>query len=147
MGVRYIRGEISIEPGRFLPLLFQSGGPEDQRRLDENSQYLTKLANRESVQLLEPDAPVPPSATALVGEMEIFVPMAGLIDKDAELARLDKELGKLNKELGRLKGKLSNEKFIANAPEDVVAKERQKQSDVESAISRLEEQKEKIAAL
>ena len=79
--------------------------------------------------------------------MEILVPMAGVIDKKAELARLDKELAKLNKERGRLNGKLSNEKFIANAPDDVVAKERQKLSEVESALSRLEEQKAKIMAL
>jgi len=147
MGVRNIRGEINISPAKLLPLLFQNGGPEDQRRLNENAQYLTKLAKLESVQWLEPDAPVPPSATALVGEMEIFVPMAGLIDKEAELARLDKELGKLSKELGRLKGKLSNDKFVANAPDDVVAKERQKLSEAESALTRLEEQKEKITAL
>jgi valyl-tRNA synthetase len=147
MGVRNIRGEINISPGKLLPLLFQNGGPEDQRRLNENAQYLTKLANLESVQWLDADAPVPPSATALVGEMEIFVPMAGVIDKDAELARLNKELGKLNKEIGRLKGKLSNEKFIANAPDDVIAKERQKLSEAESAVARLEEQKAKIIAL
>ena len=147
MGVRNIRGEINISPGKLLPVLFQNGGPEDQRRLNENAQYLTKLANLESVQWLDADAPVPPSATALVGEMEILVPMAGVIDKAAELARLDKELGKLNKERGRLKGKLSNEKFIANAPDDVVAKERQKLIEIESAIARLEEQKEKITAL
>ncbi|MDF1832276.1 MAG: valine--tRNA ligase, partial [Porticoccaceae bacterium] len=147
MGVRNIRGEINISPGKLLPLLFKNGGAEDQRRLTENGQYLTKLANLESAQWLDANAPVPPSATALVGNMEILVPMAGVIDREAELARLNKELGKLNKERGRLNGKLSNEKFISNAPDDVVAKERQKLSEVESALSRLEEQKAKIMAL
>ncbi|OUS04612.1 valine--tRNA ligase, partial [Gammaproteobacteria bacterium 54_18_T64] len=147
IGVRNIRGEINISPGKLLPVLLQNGNAEDQRRLEENAPYLTKLANLESVQWLDAGATAPPSATALVGEMEIFVPMAGIIDKEAELARLDKEIGKLKKELGRLKGKLSNDKFTANAPDDVVAKERQKLSDAESALSRLEEQKEKILAL
>ncbi len=147
IGVRNIRGEINISPGKLLPVLLQNGNAEDQRRLEENTPYLIKLANLESVQWLDADATVPPSATALVGEMEIFVPMAGIIDKEAELVRLDKEIGKLKKEIGRLKGKLSNDKFIANAPDDVVAKERQKLSDGESALSRLEEQKEKILAL
>ena len=147
IGVRNIRGEINISPGKPLPLLFQNGTAEDQRRLSENAQYLTKLANLESVQWLNKDDEAPPSATALVGEMEILVPMAGVIDKEAELARLDKELGKLTKELGRLRGKLSNQKFIANAPDAVVEKERQKLSDAESALSRLELQRQNISEL
>jgi len=147
IGVRNIRGEINISPGKPLPLLFQNGTAEDQRRLSENAQYLTKLANLESVQWLNKDDEAPPSATALVGEMEILVPMAGVIDKEAELARLDKELGKLTKELGRLRGKLSNQKFIANAPDAVVEKERQKLSDAESALSRLELQRKNISEL
>ena len=83
----------------------------------------------------------------LVGEMQILIPLAGLIDKDAELARLDKEIAKLAKETGRLSGKLSNKKFLENAPADVVDKEQQKLADAESAKQRLEAQRHELNEL
>jgi len=79
--------------------------------------------------------------------MEVLVPMAGLIDKDAEVSRLNKEIEKLDKDIGRIEGKLSNQKFVANAPEAVVAKEREKIAGFKSAQDKLIEQREKIAAL
>ena len=73
--------------------------------------------------------------------------MAGLIDKDAELARLDKQIDQLTKETQRLNGKLSNEKFVGKAPEAVVAKEREKLADAEGSLAQLKEQRERIAAM
>ncbi|HBA33379.1 MAG TPA: hypothetical protein DCZ12_04505, partial [Gammaproteobacteria bacterium] len=70
--------------------------------------------------------------TALVGDLEILIPLAGLIDKDAELARLQKEMDKLDKDAGRIQNKLANENFVARAPEAVVEKERQKLAEVHS---------------
>ncbi len=87
------------------------------------------------------------SAVQLVGEMQVLVPMAGLINKDAELARLKKEMDKLEKESGRLAGKLSNDKFVANAPEAVVAKEREKLAELKASLGQLTEQYGKIEAL
>ena len=89
----------------------------------------------------------PLSATALVGEMEVLVPMAGLIDKDAELKRLDKELDRLQKEIGRLEGKLGNEKFTAKAPADVVEKEKEKLRDAQGSLKRLSDQRADIEAM
>ena len=147
IGIRNIRGEMNIAPGKLLPVFFQHGSADDERRLNDNRQFLTKLANLESITWLEVQEQAPLSATALAGDMEIRVPMAGLIDKAAEQARLEKEIDKLNKELQRLRGKLSNEKFVSNAPEDVVNKEKTKLADAESALGKLEQQQAAIAAL
>ena len=72
----------------------------------------------------------PMAATALVGDMQVLVPMAGLIDKDAELARLDKEIQRLQGEVQRVGGKLANEGFVAKAPAEVLDKERDRKSVV-----------------
>jgi valyl-tRNA synthetase len=82
----------------------------------------------------------PANALALVGELKVMVPLAGLIDLDAERARLDKEIARREQELERLAGKLGNPSFVDKAPEAVVAKERQKQSEAESALATLKAQ-------
>jgi len=147
VGIRTIRGEMNIAPGKPLPIYFKNGGDEDRRRLEGNRQFLAKLANLDTIHWLNAGDEAPMSATALVGDMEILVPMAGLIDKDAELGRLKKELDKLDRELQRVRGKLNNEKFVGKAPADVVAKERDKLKDMEAALGKLQQQQQAIAAL
>jgi valyl-tRNA synthetase len=146
-GVRNIRGEMGISPAKELHILINNGSGNDQERLNANRNFLMKLASLEKITWLEVGDEAPMSATQLVGEMEVLVPMAGLIDKDAELARLDKEIDKLDKDVARIEGKLSNQKFVANAPEAVVAKEREKISQFSAAQEKLTEQRGKIAAL
>ena len=145
--VRNIRGEMKISPSTDLDLLFANGNDEDQRRLNANATFLKKLAKLQSITWLNAGDDKPMSATQLVGNMEVLVPMAGLIDKDAELARLQKEIDRLQSEVDRVEKKLSNEKFVANAPEAVVAKERAKADDALKAKSQLEEQYRNIEAL
>jgi valyl-tRNA synthetase len=87
------------------------------------------------------------SATALIGEMELLIPMAGLIDKDAELARLQKALDKVSADLGRVQGKLSNEKFVGKAPAAVIDKEKAKLAEFEVTKAKLEKQKAEIESL
>jgi valyl-tRNA synthetase len=123
------------------------GDAEDKRRLDENRQFLSKLASLESITWLEDPAAAPLCATALAGDLEILVPMAGLIDVDAELARLDREIDKISIEVKKLSGKLSNAKFVDNAPDEVVAKERQKLEDFEGSVSQLQEKRSAIAEM
>ncbi len=147
VGVRNIRGEMNISPAKAIPLYFQNGNNEDQRRLQDNETFLKKLASIESTTWLNAGDEAPMSATGLVGEMEILVPMAGLIDKDAELARLNKEIDKLNKDVQRIEGKLGNAKFVDKAPAEVVQKEKDKLTDMASALSKLQEQAGKIAEL
>ncbi len=146
-GVRNIRGEMNISPGKALPVLFRNGSEEDRQRLRDNRQFLTRLASLESITWLESAEEAPMSATSLVGDMEILVPMAGVIDKDAETARLGKEIDKLKKDLGRVEGKLNNPSFVDKAPGAVVEKEKAKMVDMRGALSKLEEQLGKINAL
>ena len=147
VGVRNIRGEMNISPATALNVFFTRGDDNDQRRIDENHQFLSKLANLESITWLDDPSKAPLSATALAGELEILVPMAGLIDISAELARLDREIDKISLEAKKLSGKLGNEKFLSNAPTEVVAKERQKLTDFESSLSQLKQKRSSIAEL
>lgn len=147
IGIRNIRGEMNISPGKMLPVYFYNGSPQDKQRLENNQQFLSKLAKLDSVTWLNHGEEAPMSATALVGDMEILVPMAGLIDKDAELARLNKEAEKLQKELMKVKGKLNNEKFVSKAPEEVVAKEKSRLEEMETTLSKLNQQQLSISEL
>ena len=144
VGVRNIRGEMNIPPGKELTVLMKNGGDEDQRRLTQNAPFLRKLAKLDEVTWLDTTEEAPVAATALVGELEILVPMAGLIDTEAELARLAKETEKLEKDLKRLQGKLGNSSFIDKAPAEVVEKERDKMQAQEQALQKLKEQEQRI---
>ena len=147
IGVRNVRGEMNISPAKDLPIYMARGDATAKRRLEENRQFLSKLANLESITWLDDPADAPLSATALAGDLEILVPMAGLIDVDAELARLDREIDKIGIEAKKLTGKLSNPKFADNAPAEVVAKERQKLEDFEGSLSQLQEKRSAIAEM
>ncbi len=147
LGTRNIRGEMNIGPGKPLPLFLKNVSAEDQRRLTENEVLLKKLAKLESITVLAAGEEAPLSATALVGEMEVLVPMAGLIDKGAELARLDKEIQRLQGEVQRVGGKLSNAGFVDKAPAEVIEKERAKLAEAEQALGKLAEQHARIASL
>ncbi len=143
-GVRNIRGEMDISPARQVPILFSNGSTEDQERLDKFTRELTFLVRPESLTWLGDNAEKPMSATALVGEMELLVPMAGLIDKEAELARLDKEIDRKQKDRAKTEGKIDNPSFVEKAPEEVVQKERDKLQDLDSALQKLNEQRVSI---
>jgi valyl-tRNA synthetase len=147
VGVRQIRSGMDIKPGKPLAVLLQNGSDNDRTLSQSHQHYLESLARIESISWLESDADAPESATALVGEMKILIPMAGLIDKDAEAARLDKEIEKLQKDMQRVEGKLSNQNFVGKAPEAVVQKERDKLADMQQTLQGLSEQLEKIKRL
>ena len=147
VGIRNIRGEMNISPATELTILLKNGSEQDKTRLEANRQFLTKLAKLSKISWLEASEEAPVAATALVGDLEILVPMAGLIDKEAELARLAKEADKLEKELARLKGKLNNASFIEKAPAEVVAREREKMQALEQALSKLRDQEQRIKNL
>ncbi|MCG7531400.1 valine--tRNA ligase [Psychrobium sp. MM17-31] len=147
VGIRNIRGEMDISPNKPLNVLLKNLNDEDKRRLEDNSAFLQALAKIESFDVLADDAEAPASATALVGAMEILIPMAGLIDKDAELTRINKALEKIQKDLDRTSGKLNNERFVSKAPADVIAKEREKLAEMEATVAKLKEQQATIEAL
>ncbi|MDO6421964.1 valine--tRNA ligase [Saccharophagus degradans] len=147
LGVRTIRGEMNISPAKQLEVFITNADANDQRCLTENNQFLTKLASLESAVYVADASTLPPTATSLVGSLEVHVPMAGNIDKDAELSRLDREIQKIEKDITVLNGKLSNPKFVDKAPADVVAKEKDRLDAAKTSIAKLEEQKQKIASL
>ncbi|MGX1925950.1 valine--tRNA ligase [Vibrio sp. NH-7] len=145
--IRNLRAEYDINPGKPLEVMLKAASAEDAARLEANKQVLVSLAKLESVRVLEAGEETPACATALVAKSELMIPMAGLIDKDAELARLDGEIKKTHGEIKRIEGKLGNEGFVAKAPEAVVAKEREKLEGYKETLVKLEEQKATIAAL
>jgi len=147
LGVRRIRAEMNISPGKPLPVLLANGSESDRQRLADNQIYLTRLGRLSAIDWLNPNGAEPESAIALVGEMKILIPLAGLIDKEAEIARLSKEIEKLHKELAKSETKLENSDFINRAPAPVVAKERDRQAEMRQAVSRLDEQLQRMQRL
>lgn len=147
LGLRRIRGEMDIAPGKPLPVLLADASEQDRKRLHAHGGWLRFLARVERFDLLEAGSEAPQSATALLGEMKLLVPIAGLIDKDAELARLGRQIGKLKTDLDRSRAKLSNPNFAERAPAAVVDKERDRASEMERSISDLEAQQARIEAI
>ena len=147
MGVRQIRSEMDIKPGKPLPLICHKGDALDQQRITANRSLLESLAKLESITWLDEDSKAPESAISLVGDMQLLIPLAGLIDKQAELARLQKNIDKLEQDAQRIKSKLSNENFVSRAPENVVGKEREKLAEAESALGSLRKQAERISTI
>ncbi|MFT6038877.1 MAG: valyl-tRNA synthetase [Candidatus Azotimanducaceae bacterium] len=146
-GIRNIRGEMDISFARPIPVLFSNGSDQDKARLDAYRPLLTFLIKPERLEWLEAGDEAPVSATQLVGEMQLLVPMSGLIDKAAEITRLDKEIDKKLTEISRAEGKINNPSFVERAPADVVQKEKDKVLDLGSAIQQLQEQKKRIVSL
>ncbi len=147
LALRNIRGEMNISPAKAIPALFSKGSARDKDFLQANKQFLVKLAKLETLEWLDDTTQAPPSSMQLAGDMEIRVPLAGLIDVKAEQTRLSKEIDKLKGEIAKIQGQLGNERFVANAPPAVVAKERERLSNFAGSLRQLQEQLEKISKL
>ncbi len=147
VAVRNIRGEMNISPAKTLAIYLHNGSAEDKQRLEAHENYLKGLAKLENISWLNKGDDIPQSAVQLVGNMEVLVPMKGLIDKDEEIDRLSKKIAKLDIEIKKISGKLGNEKFVSNAPEDVVAKEKEKLESFQTSCDKLKEQLEAIKNL
>ncbi|CDH26656.1 valine--tRNA ligase [Xenorhabdus bovienii] len=147
IAVRNIRAEMNIAPSKPLEVLLRDANADAQRRVAENLNFIQAMGRLASVTVLAAGEEAPVSVTKLINGAEILIPMAGLIDKDVELARLDKEIEKLDKEISAIEAKLSNDGFVSRAPEAVVAKERERLASNNAAKEKLLAQKETIAAL
>ncbi len=147
LGIRKIKGEMNIPRSKPVPVLLANTSEQDRAWAAAARPYLDFLARTESVEVLRSEDAGPESATALVGEMKVLIPLAGLIDKEAELKRLEKEIGRIKGDLERTEKKLQNPNFVNKAPEAVVQKEQAKLDDGRSALAKLDEQAEKIRAL
>jgi valyl-tRNA synthetase len=140
LGVRQIRGEMGLSPGRELPVFLQEANADDEAWLARHGRFLKRLARLGEVQLLDPADEPPPAAAALLGGMRILVPLAGLIDAEAEIGRLGKQRDKLSADLERSQRKLENENFVNNAPAAVVDKERLRAEEIRGSLEQLDEQ-------
>jgi valyl-tRNA synthetase len=147
VGVRKIRSGMNIDPRKMLPVLLQGGTTKSRDLLDNNLHYIISVGRVESATWLNDDDEAPESSTALVNDMKLLIPLAGLIDKAAEVARLAKELERKNGELERCEKKLSNSSFVDKAPAAVVEKEQAKASELRNVIDSLLEQQQKIQSL
>ncbi|OQY46777.1 MAG: valine--tRNA ligase [Candidatus Parabeggiatoa sp. nov. 2] len=147
LGVRRIRAEMDIAPSKALPILLQNGTADDKEKWQQHNSLITSLARLDTVTWLNANANPPESAIALVGDMRILIPLAGLIDKEAELTRLNKEMDKLQKELAKCTAKLDNPKFTERAPQQIVEKERQRVAEMSATLQQLEAQATKIRAI
>jgi valyl-tRNA synthetase len=147
LGVRQIRGEMDIPPGKPLPVILENASEADQHRAAEHASLLERVGRVESVTLLAAGEQPPASATALLDDTRLLVPMKGMIDVDAERKRLGKQMDKVQADLSRARAKLDNPNFVNNAPADVVTQEKQRAADFERQVAQLSEQLEKLHEL
>jgi valyl-tRNA synthetase len=147
LGIRNVRGEMNISPSQSLTVFFHKGDEQDKQRLATHRHFLQRLARLESINWLKPTDQAPISITALAGQLEILIPMAGLVDKQAELDRLAKAIAKVEQDRQRVQTKLANPNFTDKAPEHVVAKEQEKLTKLQQKLTKLNEQLHKIELL
>ena len=135
--IRNIKGEANVSPAKKIEVIFKIVNDGEKKILEHNAKILDKLAN---VEKYEFNTEIP----ALVGfklveTTEIYVPLADLIDKEKEIAKLEKDIQKTQKELDRVLGKLSNEKFLSKAPKEVINKENGIKEELENKIAKFRE--------
>ena len=145
--VRNIRGQYNVPPGQDLPIYIKGASHGYKEVLDRNQPLLKKMASIENISWLEQTEEGPFSASGVIGSMTILVPMADLIDKDAEIARLKKEQGKLQQEIDKITSKLSNPAFLEKAPAEIVTNERTRVIEYQNSLEKLNEEITKINSL
>ena len=144
-GIRTIRGEANIKPSQDIPLLLQGGNTADKDNATQAENMLGRLANVTSIEWLSDDEKAPLNALSLVGDLKVMVPLAGLIDLEAERGRIGKEVDKAQQELEKIDKKLSNEAFVAKAPAAVVNKDRERAAELQTTLQTLQKQIEALA--
>ena len=147
LSIRNIRGEMDISPAKSINILLRNGSLTDKERMEIHKPYLQKLGKLKDISWLEDGHEAPASATQRFDELEILVPLEGLIDVDAERSRLMKEINKLLSGLKAVETKLNNKKFVNNAPSSIVIKEREKKNQISSTLESFETQLKNLEGL
>ena len=143
LGVRRIRAESNIEPGKRIPLQVFGGSATEQEWLTRGTSFIQQIARIEKIERVT-EAVSADATTALAGETTLLVPLMDLIDPAVEAERLTKELARLEQDLARVEGKLANESFVSRAPAEVVDKERKRAADNADQIARLRSQLDRL---
>ncbi|KRE85412.1 valine--tRNA ligase [Rhodanobacter sp. Soil772] len=143
-GIRKIRSEMNISPAKTIPLLLADGDANDRARAAKFAAQIAFLARTEAPQWIAAGSEESAAAAAVVGTLRVLIPLAGLIDLGAEKTRLAKEIGRIEVEIRKCEGKLGNANFVANAPAEVVAQERQRIADWNTTLGALREQADKL---
>jgi valyl-tRNA synthetase len=146
LGVRRVRAEMDLSPTRPLKVFVKYGSSVEQRCLEQNRMHLAALGRIETIQALA-DSPSPDMVVALAGDMSLYVPLSGLIDREAELGRLEGEIKSLRQEHARSTAKLDNRDYLDRAPPEVVQREQQRHRELTVALERLEAQRERVRSL
>ncbi|MBC6428287.1 MAG: valine--tRNA ligase [Cellvibrionales bacterium] len=147
VAVRTLRSELQIPPAKKVPLLIRHATTTERTQLNANQPLLSTLAGLRSLDWLDKNTQPPPCSIALVGKMEVLLPLAGLVDTQAELARLTKAQQKLTADAEKLRTKLANTQFTERAPAAVVAQERQRLTEAEAALAQVARQQQQLSTL
>jgi valyl-tRNA synthetase len=148
LGIRQVRGELDVPHSRATPLFVRTDKAGDAEALAALSATIRKVANLESIEVVESEAALPPCAIAISQGRTVLAPFDRLVDDvSAELARLDKRRAKTQQERDRATGKLANANFVANAPDSVVAQERERVAEFERQLAQLTEQMRRLSAI
>lgn len=145
--IRNLRGEMNVSPAKKITVIFDKGTAQDHSYCDKHSHYIKSLAKIEEIKWRDGNDDLPECSTALLNQLEIFIPLAGLIDKSAELARLNKEIEKCEKMKAQTESRLSNSTFTEKAPENVVAEVRVQLANCVQTLEKLREQLVRIEKL
>ena len=146
-GIRRIRSELNLPPSKGLDVWFQAGAQSDRTRQQQFAPVLSQLARIQSDSWVDNSADTAQCAVALVGDLKILIPLKGLVDVEEELARLSKQLDRENADLRKSEGKLSNSRFVENAPPAVVEQERERLVAHRAAVENLHQQIRQLEAL
>jgi valyl-tRNA synthetase len=141
--LRRIRSELNVAPSRHVALLLQDGTGDDRRRASSFAQQIGFLARTESIAWLDANAQAPAASAALIGDLKLLIPLAGLIDLDAERARLAKEIVRVTDEIAKSENKLA--KFGDKAPAAVIEQERTRLTDWTAQRDALHAQAQRLA--
>jgi valyl-tRNA synthetase len=146
-GIRRIRSELNLSPGKPLDVQFQAGDGTDRERQERFDGVLSQLGRIQSSVWVDDDADTGQCAVALVGDLKVLIPLAGLVDVEEELSRLSRQLERESSELRKSEGKLSNQRFVENAPEAVVEQDRQRLVTHKANVENLHAQVRQLESL
>ena len=146
-GVRRVRSELNLPPGKPLDVLFQGGNDTDRECEKRFAEVVSQLARIGSAEWVDEKADTAQCAVALVGDLKILLPLKGLVNVEEELTRLSRQLEREQGDLRKSEGKLGNRRFVENAPEQVVQQERERLAAHSANVENLHAQIRQLEAL